>query len=622
MKRLLSGNEAIALGAWEAGVRFASAYPGTPSTEVLQALAGYSDVVAEWASNEKVALDAVAGASFAGARALAAMKHVGVNVAADSLMTLSYTGVGAGLVLISADDPGAFSSQNEQDNRQYARFAKIPCLEPADSQEAKDFAALAFGLSEQFDTPVVLRTTTRISHSKSAVDVQPPPQRAPWPPLPPFRRQSDKFVMIPANARRRHPEVEARLCRLADYAETAAINRVEWRDKTIGIVTGGVAYQYAREVFPNASLLKLGMSYPLPEKLIRNFASQVGRLVVVEELDPFWEELLRAMGLDPVGKEVFPPVGELSISLVREGAVQAGLLDPCEGSLARPGLSARTGWRKPRRAEPPQGCTLAIPPRLPALCPGCPHRAAFYAINKQKLLVSGDIGCYAIGVLPPFRAMDALISMGASLGMAHGMTRAGLPDKLVAVIGDSTFFHAGLPALANIVYNNGVATTIILDNHTTGMTGGQDNPSTGHTLQGDESPRIDIEGVVRALGVQDVWHVDAFDTKAVERAIKAAVAVNDRPSVVIVEGACTLIAKYPQGEEFTRKSVVAVDVEACNGCALCFRVGCPAILKSRATDTKTGRPLAEIDPLLCTGCDVCLQVCPRDAIYRPEPEVN
>jgi indolepyruvate ferredoxin oxidoreductase alpha subunit len=610
MKRLLSGNEAIALGAWEAGVRFASAYPGTPSTEVLQNLAGYSDVVAEWASNEKVALDAVTGASFAGARALAVMKHVGVNVAADSLMTLSYTGVGAGLVLVSADDPGAFSSQNEQDNRHYARFAKVPCLEPSDSQEAKDFTRLAFDLSEQFDSPVMLRTTTRIAHSKSVVDVLPPQQLELAPPLPPFQRQPEKLVMIPANARRRHPVVETRLQQLAEYAEMAPVNRLEWRDKAIGIVSGGIAYQYAREVFPSASILKLGVSYPLPAELIRDFASQVERLVVVEELDPFWEETLRAMGMDPVGKAIFPAVGELSISRVREGAVKAGFgpqgsMDP-EGTplpQSSPSVPLATGEE------------LSIPPRPPALCPGCPHRAAFYAINKLKLLVSGDIGCYAIGMLPPFQAMDTLISMGASIGMAHGMAQAGLPDKLVAVIGDSTLFHAGLPALANTVYNRGTAATIILDNYTTGMTGGQDNPGTGHTLQGVESPRIDIEGTVRALGVQDVWRVDAFDAKAVELAIKEAVAVENRPSVVIVEGACTLI------EEFTRKPVVTVDTQACNGCGLCFRVGCPAILKSDAIDAKTNRSLAEIDPLLCTGCDVCLQVCPRDAIYRPAPEM-
>ena len=593
MKRLLSGNESIALGAWEAGVRYASAYPGTPSTEVLQSLTSYSNVVAEWASNEKVALDAVAGASFAGARALAVMKHVGVNVAADTLMTLSYTGVGAGLVLVSADDPGTFSSQNEQDNRHYARFAKIPCLEPSDSQEARDFMLVAFELSETFDTPVMLRTTTRIAHSKSAVEVALPRHREPFPPLPAFKRQPKKLVMIPAHARQRHPQVEARLRRLAEYAETTSLNRMEWRNRSLGIVTGSIAYQYAREVFPNASILKLGLSYPLSEKLVRGFAAQVRRLVVVEELDPFWEESLRAMGLDPVGKAVFPAVGELSITSVQQGGVAAGLTPASDG----PG--ARTS-----KGEP------TIPPRPPALCPGCPHRAAFYAIQKHKLLVSGDIGCYAIGVLSPFQAMDTLISMGASVGMAHGMTRAGLPDKLVAVIGDSTFFHAGLPALANTVYNQGTAATIILDNHTTAMTGGQDNPGSGHTLQGREAPRIEIEGVVRAMGVRDIWHVNAFDAQAVDQAIKEAVAVRDRPSVVIVEGACTLIP------EFTRKPVVTVDPETCNGCGLCFRVGCPAILKSEETDAKTGRPLPTIDALLCTGCDVCLQICPRHAIYE------
>jgi indolepyruvate ferredoxin oxidoreductase alpha subunit len=593
MKRLLSGNEGIALGAWEAGVRYASAYPGTPSTEVLQCLAGYSDVVAEWASNEKVALDAVAGASFAGARALAVMKHVGVNVAADTLMTLSYTGVGAGLVLVSADDPGAFSSQNEQDNRHYARFAKIPCLEPSDSQEARDFMCTAFELSETFDTPVMLRTTTRIAHSKSRVEVTPPRPRQPFAPLPPFERQPNKLVMIPAHARQRHPQVEARLRRLAEYAETTGLNRVEWRDRSLGIVSGSIAYQYAREVFPNASILKLGLSYPLPEKLVRDFAAQVKRLMVVEELDPFWEESLRVMGLNPIGKAVFPTVGELSVTSVQQGGVAAGLTH----ASGPPGADV-------------SHVELTIPPRLPTLCPGCPHRATFYAIQKQKLLVAGDIGCYAIGVLPPFQAMDALISMGASVGMAHGMTRAGLPDKLVAVIGDSTLFHAGLPALANTVYNQGTAATIILDNHTTAMTGGQDNPGSGHTLQGKEAPRIDIEGVVRAMGIRDIWHVNAFEAQAVDQAIKEAVAVQDRPSVVIVEGVCTLTP------EFTRKPVVKIDPETCNGCSLCFRVGCPAILKSEETDAKTGRPLPIIDALLCTGCDVCLQICPRHAIYE------
>jgi indolepyruvate ferredoxin oxidoreductase alpha subunit len=599
MKRLLSGNEAIALGAWEGGVRFAAAYPGTPSTEVLENLAGYSGVVAEWASNEKVALDSAIGAAFAGARALAAMKHVGVNVAADSLMSASYTGVRAGLVVVAADDPGMFSSQNEQDSRQYARFAKIPCLDPADSQEAKDFTALAFQISEEFDTPVLLRSSTRVSHSKSAVEVQPPAERQDLPPLPPFERQPEKFVIIPAHARRRHPVVEERLLQLAEYAESAPFNKVTWGDRAVGVITGGIAYQYAREALPGASFLKLGMSYPLPKKLIRDFAAQVEKLVVVEEGDPFWEEQFKAMGLEVIGKEFFPLTGELSTEAVRAGADKAGL-------------------PVPPVAETSEVCQASeafeIPPRPPALCPGCPHRAAFYAINKQKLLVMGDIGCYSIGTLPPFSSTDAIISMGASIGLTHGMNRAGSQDKVVATIGDSTFFHAGLSALASLVYNQGTSTVIILDNRTTGMTGAQGNPATGLTLQGAQAQEIDIEAVVRALGVEDVRIVDALDVKAVDEAIKEAVKADDRPSVVIVRGDCV----FTKG--FRRKQVVEVDLDACNGCGLCFRVGCPAILKSAELDAKSKRPKAAIDSLLCVGCDVCLQVCPRKAIYRAEHE--
>ncbi len=598
-KRLLSGNEAIALGAWEAGVRFASAYPGTPSTEILPALSQYQGVRAEWASNEKVALDGVIGASFAGGRALAAMKHVGVNVASDSLMSLSYTGVGAGLVLVSADDPGAFSSQNEQDNRHFARFGKFPCLEPSDSQEAKDFTAFAFELSERFDTPVMVRSTTRLSHSKSPVEVAMPEEPRQWEPLLSFERKPQKYVMIPAHARLRHPEIEARVEALAEYAETCPLNRVEWGDKRIGVIANGMAYQYAREVFAGYSILKLGMGYPLPEGMIRDFASEVDTLVVVEELDPFIEDQVRAMGLDVIGKEVFPRTGELTLASVREGALKAEL--PVEGNA---------------QLVEQVSDELPIPGRPPALCPGCPHRSVFFNLHKLKLVVSGDIGCYAIGVLPPFEGMDMLISMGASIGMAHGAKRAGCPDDVVATIGDSTFFHTGLPELANTIYNEGNICTMILDNRTTAMTGGQEHPGTGVTLQGETTRKIDIESVVRAMGVEDLWVVDAMDVEGVEQAIREAVAIDDRPTVVIVNGECVFVPT------FTRRPVVAVDEDVCNGCGFCFRVGCPAILKSDQIDEKTKRPKAEIDPLLCTGCTVCLQVCPRGAIYETQTQAQ
>ncbi len=607
MKRLLSGNEAIALGAQRAGVRFASAYPGTPSTEILENLAPFGSLRAEWATNEKVALDAAAGASYAGARALAAMKHVGLNVASESLFYLAYTGVNAGLVIVSADDPGAWSSQNEQDNRHYARFAKVPMLEPADSQECFDFVARAFDLSEEFDTPVLLRTTTRISHGKSVVSI--PDDAPPSPPASkPFTRDVSKYAMIPAHSRRRHPVVEARLRRLAAWANTAPINTVEWGDKCIGIVSGSVAYQYAREVFDGFSFLKLGMSYPLPDQLIREFASQVDQLVVVEELDPFFETEIRALGLHVIGKDIFPLTNEFSLSVVRDGARKLGLsASPTHPAIRTP--SAVEGPNPPSAIRNPQS---AIPPRPPALCPGCPHRAAFYALRKLKVNVAGDIGCYSIGVLPPFGAMDTIGCMGASLGVAQGVDAVGANNaksRWVAVLGDSTFFHAGMPALANIVYNRGASTVVILDNDTTAMTGQQENPGTGLTLQGQAAHRIDLEMVVRGLGVEQVFVVDAFDEPAVEATLKQALAVRHHPSVVIVRGPCVFLKTYPP------KAVDTVNVEKCNGCGLCFRVGCPAISKG-TLDGKTKKHKALIDSLLCVGCDVCLQVCPRDAIQR------
>jgi indolepyruvate ferredoxin oxidoreductase alpha subunit len=598
MKRLLSGNEAIALGAWEAGVRYASAYPGTPSTEILEALSQYAGVQAEWASNEKVALDAAAGAAFGGARALAAMKHVGVNVAADSLMSLSYTGVRGGLVLISADDPGAFSSQNEQDNRHYARFGKFPCLEPADSEEARQFTRLAFDLSEQFHCPVMVRSTTRLSHSKSAVEVVMPEEPPAVGPLPPFERHPDRYVIIPATARRRHPVVEQRLLDIAEWGESTPVNRVEWGDRSVGVITCGMAYQYVREVFEGFSFFKVGLTYPLPHRAIREFAEQVERLVVVEELDPFIEEQVRAMGIAVIGKEFFPLTGELTLARVRQGAVAAGL---------------------PIRTSPPappapgaQELDLEVPPRPPAMCPGCPHRAFFYNLRrwKKQAVFSGDIGCYSMGVLPPFEAMDMLISMGASIGMAHGLKQAGAQEKVIATLGDSTFFHAGLSPLANLVYNSGNVVLTVLDNRITAMTGGQQHPGTGITLLGQEGHAIEIAPVIRALGVEHVWEVDAWDVQGINQALKDAMAVEEGPSAVVVKGACVFTPT------FRRRPVVAVDTDTCTACGSCFRVGCPAILKSGVTDPRSGKAKASIDPLLCSGCTVCLQVCPVDAIYE------
>jgi indolepyruvate ferredoxin oxidoreductase alpha subunit len=592
MKRLLSGNEAIALGAYLAGVRYASAYPGTPSTEILENLAKYEGVRAEWAPNEKVAADSAAGACYAGARALASMKHVGLNVASETLFYLAYTGVNGGLVIISADDPGAWSSQNEQDNRHYARFAKVPCFEPSDSQECVDLMAAAFDISEQFDTPVLFRSTTRISHSKSIVEVPEGNGHEPRP-IKGFTPDPARFVMIPAHARRRHPFVEERLKKLSEWADTASVNRIEWGSKKLGIVTSSVAYQYAREVFDGYSILKLGMSYPLPEKLMRDFASQVEKLVIVEELDPFYEHEIKAMGIPCVGKDYFPITNEFSLAVVREGARKLGVPQP-----EFPAISIAS--------------TYTPPARPPGLCPGCPHRSTFYTLRKLKVRVAGDIGCYSIGVLPPFNAMDTVGCMGASLGVAQGVDAVGAntqKEPWVAVIGDSTFFHAGMPALANIVYNRGASTVLILDNDITAMTGQQENPGSGVTLQGAPGQKIDIEAVVRGMGVQDVFVVNAFEEPEVEAAIKQALAIKDRPSVVIAKGPCVFLPDYPE------KFIDEVDEVKCNGCSLCFRVGCPAIFKGEI-DATTNKPKAVIDPLLCVGCDICLQVCPRDAIFR------
>jgi indolepyruvate ferredoxin oxidoreductase alpha subunit len=588
MKRLLSGNEAVARGAWEAGVQVASAYPGTPSTEILEEFARYPRVYAEWAPNEKVALDVAVGAAYAGRRALAAMKHVGVNVAADSVFYASMTGVEAGLVIVSADDPAMHSSQNEQDNRRYSKFARVPCLEPTDSQEAKDLVGVALNLSEQFDTPVFLRLTTRLCHSSTPVEMGEPARAIAS--LEQFPRNPTKYVMIPAHARKRHPIIEERIQRLADFAETFPFNRIEWRDTRLGIVTCGVAYQYVREVLPDASVLCLGMTYPIPAALIRAFAAKVGRLVVAEELDPFLEEEIRLLGIPCEGKSIFPILGEFDPTVVRNSAIRAGLLPE----------SARVAVVELPKPE--------IPPRPPVLCPGCPHRALFHVLNKRRLPVAGDIGCYTLGLLPPLSAIHTCGCMGAGIGVAHGAAKAGIGERMVAVIGDSTFFHSGMPALANVAYNQSNVITIILDNRITGMTGHQENPGTGVTLQGQETQSLDLEPLVRALGIERVKTVPAYDVAALDETLKEYLRA-EGPSVLIAQQECALLP-----EARRRWIPLQVVAEKCNGCTMCFRIGCPAILKGDELDAKTQRPKALIDPLLCTGCEVCAQVCPRHAI--------
>jgi indolepyruvate ferredoxin oxidoreductase alpha subunit len=580
-RAILSGNEAIARGAYEAGVKVASAYPGTPSTEILENMVQYPTIDASWAPNEKVALEVGIGASFGGARALVAMKHVGVNVAADPLFTLSYTGVRGGLVLVTADDPELHSSQNEQDNRNYAKFAKIPMFEPADSQEALTFTRLALETSELFDTPVLLRTTTRISHSKSVVTLQEPVGGLPAPGL---QKNAAKFVMLPSNARKRHPIVEERLRNMEEWACDQYFNRVEKVGGKIGVITAGVSYQYAREVLPEADILKLGMVHPLPRRLIREFAANYETLYVIEELDPFIEEQVRAMGIEVRGKDVFPICGELT----------PGRVEKC--------LSGK-------QTEPYFSHTESLPNRPPSMCPGCPHRSVFHSLNRLKAFVTGDIGCYTLGFMEPLAAMDSCICMGASIGNATGLTKVLSPEdqrKVVAVIGDSTFLHTGINGLMDMVYNNSTATVVILDNRITAMTGRQENPASGYTLMGDESYQVDIEQLCRAVGVRQVRVVDPYEIAHTHQVLREEM---ERPevSVVIARRPCMLVKRDPAA----RKPAPRVYSNLCTGCRACLKLGCPAIEWRTLED---GKGVAHINRLFCVGCGLCRKVCPFDAI--------
>jgi len=570
---LLSGNEAVARGAYEAGVHVATGYPGTPSTEILETLARFTDINAEWSPNEKVALEVAMGASFCSARALVTMKHVGLNVAADPLFTLAYTGVKGGLVIVSADDPGMHSSQNEQDNRNYARFAKIPMLEPADSQEAKDFTIRAFEISEQYDIPVLLRLTTRVCHGKSVVEEGPVRPRTE---IRAFERNPEKYVMIPAFARKRRVSLEQRLERLAQLSETFEGNRIETGARELGIITSGIPYHYARESLPDASFLKLGLTHPLPERLIRDFASQVDRLAIVEELDPYLEEQLKAMGLEVSEKPAEYRMGELTPDRVK---------------------TMLTGERL---AEAP-----AIKPRPPVLCAGCPHRGIFAVMHQLDLIVTGDIGCYTLGVLQPAGGLDTCVCMGAGVGHSYGFEKV-LPEeqrkRVVAVIGDSTFFHSGITPLMDIAYNGGRATVIILDNRTTAMTGRQDHPGTGKDIRGRPARRVDLPALCRSLGIEDVRITNPWDLSGLESEIRAALE-HDGPSVIINEGPCVLLERTPV-------LPMRVEEEICQVCGLCVETGCPAIREEE------GR--VRIDALQCRACGVCAQICPFDAIGPTE----
>ena len=569
MKELMLTNKAIARGAYEAGVSVLSAYPGTPSTEIAENFVKHEGVYAEWAPNEKVAVEVAIGAAVAGARSMACMKHVGLNVAADPLFTVAYTGINAGLVIVVADDPGMHSSQNEQDSRFYARSAHIPMLEPSNAQEAKEFVKLAYTLSEKFDTPVLLRETTRVAHSHGFVELCDREEVG----VRPYEKSAAKYVMMPANAIKRHVVVEARDKAIAEYVNGLEINRAEYTSENeIGVVCSGCVYEYVKEALPNANVFKVGSVHPVPVSAILEFSKKVQKLYVIEELEPFIEDTLKVQGIDCIGKELFSLQGEISVLTIRK---KFGL----EGDVA------------PQAAQ--------VPARPPVMCAGCPHRGVFYVLNKLKLTVNGDIGCYTLGAVPPLAAVDTCVCMGASVGMAHGFKKAtGGASKNVAVIGDSTFLHSGVTGLINAVYNQSGITLMILDNSTTGMTGHQQHPATGKNLKGEPAPVVLLDELCRACGVKDLQIVDAYDVKGVEKAVKSAIS-SDEVSVIIAQRPCALLDKSPKPKML---------VDGCKNCGVCMKIGCPAISR-----TETG---IQIDPMQCTGCGVCANVCPFGALKK------
>ena len=571
-KAMMLGNEAIARGAYEAGVKLSSAYPGTPSTEISEYLAKYDEVYTEWAPNEKVAAEVAIGASISGVRSLACMKHVGLNVAADPLYTFSYTGVNGGALIVVADDPGMASSQNEQDTRMIGRAAHIPVLEPADSQEAKDFVKFGYELSEKYDTPVILRTTTKLAHSQSIVELCDRAEVADKE----YSRQVQKYVMMPASAIGRHLVVEDRENRMAEDASSFPINKMEIKDKKLGFITCGVAYQYVKEVCPEASVLKLGLVNPLPKKLIADFVSQVETVYVFEELEPVIEEQVRAWGFEVKGKECFTRQGEYSANLLR-----------------------RVLYGKDEVAFD----KLDAPARPPILCPGCPHRSVFSVLNKLKIHAAGDIGCYTLGAVAPLGVIDTTICMGASISSLHGMEKGRGKDYVknwVAVIGDSTFLHTGINSLLNMVYNRATGTVMILDNRTTGMTGHQDHAATGKTLKGEDTYAVDLAGLCRSIGVENVIEINAFDVEGLTKVIKESVA-SDTLTVIITKSPCVLL----KGQKFP--NVCVADPEKCRKCGMCLKIGCPAI-------TKQADGTVKIDATMCNGCGLCKNYCKFDAI--------